>query len=322
MFKFGIIGAGAIAEVFTKAFDVIENSCVKGVATTSYDKAKKFCHKMSLEKPYESSEELIKDIDVDAVYIATLNDSHYDYIIKCLSNNKHVYCEKPMTLNYEQSKKCFDLANEKGLLLIEGMWTSFLPAIKEVKAIVDSGKIGEVSYLQADFGFQKEFDENHRLYKKEGGGALYDVGVYVISVANLFLGTPTAIYPVATLAKNGVDSNVTMVFSYDNKKANLFCAVDTNTKHELVIYGTKGKIQLDKFWCAQSYTIEIYDESIKTVEKPFVGNGFNYIIEAFIKGVNNRKLELEEHPSSKALLTAKIFDFVNKNINLKNNFSL
>lgn len=125
MLHFGIIGAGNIAHKFIEAVRMTSEADVTAVASKSMERAKAWAKKESLSSYYDSYEKLLSDPDIDVVYIATLSNAHYDNIKACLLAGKHVICEKPMTQTGAQAREVIDLAREKHLFLMEGMWSRF-----------------------------------------------------------------------------------------------------------------------------------------------------------------------------------------------------
>ncbi|GKX30692.1 dehydrogenase [Vallitalea longa] len=320
-FRWGIIGTGFIAGEFVGGNRHVENSEIAGVASLNMELAKEFCNEYACGKPYPSAEELVLDDSIDGIYIATPNQFHYEYMKLALSHNKHVYCEKPITMKLDRLLEVKKMAEDKNLLLLEGLWTNFLPAFKEVKRLIDEDVIGHISLIESDFGFYSDYDEKSRLYnKKLGGGALLDVGVYVIAMAtNFYKGYPSQITAISSMGPSGVDHKTSMILSYDkNEHANLTAAIDVETRQQLVLNGTKGRIILDEFWRAQSYDIQMYtgDTTKKHVECPFRGNGHEYIIESFIDTIHHGKYVNDIFPIQQSVLIQEIMKDVMEKVGL------
>lgn len=292
--KLGVIGVGYIANKFVEGCEYVKNIEVVGAYSRTYENVKEFCDKWNIKRPYKTIFNLFNDSEIDAVYIATTNDSHYKYIKMALENNKHVYCEKPIVLNLKDLEELIKIAREKKLLLVEGMWTCFLPIIKEVKKLVLNNEIGDIQFLNSDFGFYSRFDKTNRLYMKStGGGALYDVGIYVIAMSVFFINEfPNDLSVVSKIGPTGVDHKNIITLLYKSlKKSTLFCSIDYETSQKLVLTGSKGKITIPQFWRATSYTIELFEGSSKTIHLPFTGNGYDHIIEEFVEDIRNGKIE-------------------------------
>ena len=160
--NWAILGPGAIAKEFAQA---LNNKGIKiyAVGSRTLEKAEKFAKEHNVEKAYGNYSEMLKDEKIDVVYISTPHNNHYQYIMESLENNKHVLCEKAITVN---SKELFDiikLAQEKNLVVLEAMTIYHMPLYKELKNIIDSGKIGSIKILQISFGSCKQYDVQNRL---------------------------------------------------------------------------------------------------------------------------------------------------------------
>lgn len=319
-FRWGIIGTGFIAGEFVGGNKYVSNSEITGVASLNIEFAQEFCNKYECERPYASAQELVESDEIDGIYIATPNQFHYEYMKLALSHNKHVLCEKPITMSLDRLLEVKKMAEERKLLLLEGLWTNFLPAFLEVKRLVGEDVIGDITLIESDFGFYSDYDEKSRLYNKNlGGGALFDVGVYVIAMAtNFFKGYPSDIAALSAIGPSEVDHKTSMVLSYGrNKHANLLAAIDVETRQQLVLNGTKGRIILNEFWRAQSYDIHIYNDNVKKhVLCPFKGNGHEYIIESFIDTVFQEKQVNDIFPVTQSALILEIMEDIMKRVGL------
>ena len=221
--KIGIIGAGHIADVVTPTLVAMEGMECYAVSSRSLEKAEVFAEKYGFEKAYGSYEEMLRDPNVELVYIATPHSHHYEHAKLCLEHGKHVLVEKAFTVNANQAKELVKLANEKGLLLAEAIWTRYMPSRKMIDDIVASGAIGEVTSLSANLGYVLAHVD--RMQDPElAGGALLDLGVYPINFALMaFHGEVANVTSTAVMSPAGVDwrNNITLTFD-DGKIAVLF----------------------------------------------------------------------------------------------------
>ena len=238
--KWGIIGLGNIANKFAQAVTKMQNTELIAVASRTKEKSEHFGNKYGVvkEKCYGTYEEIVRDNDVDVIYIAVPHSMHKEISILCLENKKAVLCEKPVTLNEEEVVEVINCAKENKTFFMEAMKTRFLPVHKEVRRIIKNGEIGEVKLIQADFGFFTEFNEENRLFNpKLGGGALLDVGIYPISYgAWLMEEEPSSIKSNIFVGKTGVDENVSAIISYKNgKEVHVYAAINLNTVREAVM---------------------------------------------------------------------------------------
>ncbi|MBC7959106.1 MAG: Gfo/Idh/MocA family oxidoreductase, partial [Vallitaleaceae bacterium] len=178
--RWGILGTGTIANTFAGDLNLVKTGVLGAVASRGLEKAEAFAKKYGAAKFYGSYEELAKDPEIDAIYVASPHSQHKENTLLCLNHKKAVLCEKPFAINATEAAEMIECAKKNGVFLMEAMWTRFLPNIKYVNEIIEKGEIGAIRWLKADFGFAlpEDFPASHRLLNKElGGGALLDVGI-------------------------------------------------------------------------------------------------------------------------------------------------
>lgn len=284
--RWGIIGLGKIANKFATDLATLENTELVAVASRSQQNADEFAQKYNVKKAYNSYEELAKDADVDAVYIATPHSFHKEHSVLCLQHKKAVLCEKPFAMNAQEVTEMITVAKENNVLLMEALWTFFLPHFNYVLEIIKSEKFGKIKSLEADFGFHPVYDENSRVFKKEvGGGSLLDIGIYPIFAALSTLGKPDSIDANATFFKSGADSECTMVFNYKDAKATLKSTLLENTATHAIFTFEKAIVKINtQFHAPSTVTIfenekeEIIDFGYKTIGYNFEAEHFNNLL--------------------------------------------
>jgi predicted dehydrogenase len=190
----GILSTGHIASVLAKDLALLpEEASLVAVGSRSADKAAAFADEYGFRRSHGSYEELAADPDVDVVYVASPHNDHYPSAKLCLEGGKAVLVEKPLTVTPEQAEELLALAGERGLFVMEAMWTRTHPLIRHAAELVASGELGEVRHVDAQFGFAFDGPDSHRLLDPEqAGGAILDAGVYPVHAVNLFLGEPHA----------------------------------------------------------------------------------------------------------------------------------
>ena len=279
--KWGIIGTGRIAHTFADALRQTENACLKAVASRSLEKAQDFAGKYGFEKAYGSYRELAHDPDVDVVYIATPMASHYDDTILCLNSGKNVLCEKSVSLNSGQLSEMHSLAKSKSLFFMEAMWMKCRPVFLKAKEWTDTGKIGEIRYIKADFSNFVPFDQNDRLFRPDcGGGALLDLAVYPLTLTHAFLGFPDEIISNADV-RNGVDLSNSIILRYNSGAfASLDSGFEMQLSNNAVIAGTEGNISFGNwFHCTDQVTLtDIYGNVLENFICENDINGYEYEI--------------------------------------------
>lgn len=311
--RFGIIGLGAIASRFAKVLVNTEGVELNSVASSSRERAEAFKEKFGAKKAYNSYIDLIRDDEVDVIYIALTHNFHFDMVKLCLENNKPVMCEKPMVTNKKDAEELCKLSKEKKVLLMEAMWSRCIPTTKMAKKWVDEGKIGEVKLVSASFAFNFPFDAENRLYNpKLAGGSLYDAGVYPIEFTTGILGEkPDTINSLATMSKSGVDDFVVMNMKFrSGALATLSCGFTAETNRDAHVYGSNGHIVVYDFlgpkrcerYDKQNNLVEVFEEEFQ--------DGFIYQIEHFVSLYKEDKLESDIVPLKDTIDCAEIFDKV------------
>lgn len=290
--KWGIIGLGNIADKFATDLATVENAELVAVASRSQEKANEFAKKFNAKKGYNSYEKLAKDESVDAVYIATPHSFHKENSILCLQHKKAVLCEKPFAMTWQEVQEMIAVAKENNVLLMEALWTYFLPHYKYVLDLVSTNKYGKILELKADFGFHREFDESDRLFKKEvGGGSLLDIGIYPIFAALSTLGIPKSIDANATFFDNGADSECNMIFKYDNAKASLKSTIKENTKTEAIFTFEHATVIINTMFHMPTTLTVIKDSKEETVDFGYKTIGYNFEAEHFNQLLRENKKE-------------------------------
>ena len=311
-FKWAILGPGSIANKFADGLAVVDDAELYAVGSRSFERAEAFAGKYSVAKIYGSYEEMVKDKEIDCVYISTPHPMHKDNALLCIENGLNVLCEKPFAMNEKEAKIMIDAARKAGVFIMEAHWTRFLPAIKKAVSWVNEGKIGNIRMIHCDFSFRTDMNPESRLLKKAmGGGGLLDVGCYTISMATMLMGyKPDVIQSVADIGETGVDEQAAMLLSYKNGQiAVLSCGVRTGTYHTLNIFGENGSININGFWYADTATLkENGKEPVVFTEKE--GNGYNYEAIAAMEAIRSGKIESCLIPHEETLAIAAISDTI------------
>ena len=301
--RWGIIGLGKIANKFATDLASIKNVELVAVASRNIQNANNFAEKHNAKKAYSSYEELAKDSNVDAVYIATPHSFHKEHAILCLRNKKAVLCEKPFAMNLSEVTEMIQVAKENNVLLMEALWSFFLPHFTYVLDLIKSEKFGKLKSLEADFGFHTPYNTDSRLFKKDlGGGSLLDIGIYPIFAALATLGEPDAIDASATFFENGADASCDMFFQYENAKATLKSTLLEETPSVAILKFDKATIKLNRqFHQSSSITIiqnnkeEIINFDFKTIGYNFETEHFNNLIRAGEKESNMMTFEFSKN---------------------------
>ena len=267
--RWGILATGGIAANFTEALLSLPGDAeVVAVGSRTAEGAKAFAERYGIGRAYGSWAELAADDEVDVIYVATPHSAHREAAGLCLEAGKAVLCEKPLTLNSREARELVGLARERGLFLMEAMWTYCNPLIRNMTALVADGVIGEVRHVSASFGFHHDFPPEHRMRNPDlGGGAVLDLGVYPVSFAQMLLGEPDAVEAWAQLTPERVDANTGVVLGWNNGAvATLSCGFTADMGAPASVSGTAGRIEIpDGFFNAERFTVHRPDEEPLTV---------------------------------------------------------
>jgi predicted dehydrogenase len=280
--RWGIIGPGIIARQFANDFKHVRHGKLVAVASRSGSRAEQFAEEFQIPRHYGAYDNLYKDPDVDAIYVATPHNFHFEQSAAALRSGKAVLCEKPLTHTLRQTLDLIDVSKATGNYLMEGMWTWFLPAVKKAREWFDQGRIGPARHIRASFGYPLEYDPEHRGYNPDlAGGVLLDMGIYTLAITRLFIGKdPVNMQVVARKATTGVDDDVSMLLEYEEALASLATSFRVKLPNQAFISGEKGSIAIPDFWRARECFLYEGDKLKDHFTDDREGFGFNYEIDA------------------------------------------
>ncbi len=250
--KWGILGTANIARHATiPGMKQAEHCELYGIAGRSLAKAESFKEEYGFQKAYGSYDDMIADPEIRAVYIPLPNHLHLPWVTKALQAGKHVICEKPLALNAEEARQMYVTAKECGVYLMEAYAYLHSPYMASLKQDIASGIIGDVDYMETAFDTQG-YNEDFRLYREYGGGAMYDVGCYCTTmILSLIDSEPEFVKAVAEFTDQGVDMMTAAIIRFANGARAAFNVGMTLGAHShsrydrLYIHGTKGAIRSD-----------------------------------------------------------------------------
>ena len=318
--RWGILATGGIAHAFTNDL-VLGGFRVQAVASRAQASADAFAAEFGIPTAHPSYEALADDPDVDIVYISTPHPFHAENARLILNAGKHVLIEKPITLNGREAREIVDLAASKGLLVLEGMWTRFLPHMVRIREILAAGTIGDVHTLIADHTQSLPEAPEHRLNSMAlGGGALLDLGIYPLTFASELFGRPETILATATFKPTGADAQVATTFRYPGGQiAQTLSASDTAGPNTATILGTAGRIDIDRVWYAPT-TIRVRDSAnamIETFSAPITGRGMQFQAIEAEKLIRAGKISSDILPVEEMVAIMETLDAVREQIGLR-----
>ena len=311
--KWGIIGSGNIADAFAHSVKYCQDSDLVSVFGRNEEAVKQFSAKFTV-KSYTNLDSFFTSDEIDAVYIATPHSSHFTYSLEAIKNNKHILCEKPLTMNYLESMTLLSLAKEAKVFLMEAYMYRTHPQTFNILDHLDLFKnTQEKIFIESSFGFSAELPKEHRLRNPLlGGGAILDVGCYPLSMVKLIAGNlqgmpfadPESIIATGRLDETGVDlqSEAHLVFS-DQIEAKISCAIDEEYSNDLKIKSGNLELIVEQPWhCGQ---FQDGNSSIKILDSGNLIKEVSYLdtVGLFTREIDHASKCIQEEKFESALVS-------------------
>jgi predicted dehydrogenase len=253
--RWGVLGTGWIAERFVASLQRHSSQQVVAVGSRSPGTAEQFAQRFGIARSHGTYPELVDDDGVDVVYVATPHNAHLEHALLALGAGKHTLVEKPLALNATEARQIAKAAAARDLFCMEAHWTSFLPKYDVLRQVLDSGALGDITAVVADFG--EWFAPEHRIFRPElAGGPMLDLGTYLVSLVVDVLGdSPDETLARGTKHERGVQGQTAMVLRYGEQQAALHTTILANTPTAATIAGTTASLVLDgPFYQPGSFT--------------------------------------------------------------------
>lgn len=301
----GILGAGKVAVKMMKTLQGMEGEDIHCVAVGArdLDRANAFAERHGVAQAHGSYQELVENPQVDVIYIATPHSHHYEQMKLCLAHGKHILCEKAFTVNAIQGEEILSMAKEKNLLVLEGMWTRFLPIATTLKKILADKKVGEAKSMHISICHNNI--QNERVHQPSlAGGTLLNLTVYPLNFVDMFFGNQVkSLTGQATLSETGVDTQNAVQIVYENDfMVSIHASSLTLSAGEAMIYCEDGYISIPRAEKLQE--ILVYDTKhnlVESHESESLITGFEFQLRAMKKALEEGKLECEEMSHSDTL---------------------
>ena len=309
--RWGIIGPGRIASQVINDFPYVAGAEALAVASRSIERAQAFATDHGLARAYGSYAEIMSDQDVDAVYIATPHPQHYAIALAAVAAGKAALVEKTFTATVAGAEEIITAARHQRVFVMEAMWTRFQPAIVTARSLIDDGAIGQVRQVQADLGVDRPYDPADRLFDPaQGGGAMLDLGVYVVSFAQYFLGTPDRIAVNGSLTPTGVDAEAGVLLGYDDGRvATLLMSLKHHTPGAARIHGTKGWIEVPpRFHHPHRIVLCHKGQEPEIISRPPLGTGYSHELIEVTECIRAGRTESVIMPLSDTLAVQRILN--------------
>ena len=322
MIKWGILGLGTMANNFATAIKETSNAKLLAISSLDKNKLSNFSKKFNIDNKYAYNkyEDLLKLNEIDAVYISTLNNTHLDLIVKSAQNKKHILCEKPFVMNFNEAQVAFEHIKKESVFFMEAIAYRSHPQTKEILNIIDNNEIGKINAIESSFGFKAKVRPESRHYnKKLGGGAILDLGCYPVSISqliaslipNIDISNFLLINKKKEIGSTDVDIDAYAELQFDNK---FTCVIASSFKENLGkktrIIGKKGEILIENTWHGDPSIIKIKGEKNYEINVKCNENIYSYEIENISKSVLENKKESIYPGMSliETLLNMKILD--------------
>ena len=300
VYRVGIVGTGRIASRFIPETKVVNGINVTSVYNPNHEEVLQFANKFGLKAYHGAYPDFLKSID--AVYIASPHDSHYEYVKTALQHRKHVLCEIPMTLTYQQSVELYGYAEAHGLVLLEASKTAFCPSFNHLVAMVKSGVIGDVMDIQSSLSKMVSAPSRELDYKQNGGAMNEHASLTLLPIVKI-LGKDYSSVDFYSKIVDGVDIYTKIVMNYPHATSSATLGIGVKTEGNLVISGTKGYIYVPAPWWLTSFFEVRYEDQTKNKKYfyGFDGDGLRYEVQEFVSMIVNKRLssyKLSRHEST------------------------
>ena len=274
--RWGIAGTGAMAGAFAADLVHAHDATVVAVSSRSQGSADMFAAAHGIPRGL-THRALLEDPGVDVVYVATPHPQHLALALAAIEAGKPVLVEKAFTATLAGAERIATAARERGVFCMEAMWTRFLPAVVRAHDLATTGAIGDLLVVQADLGAYRTYDPASRIFDPRlGGGAILDLGVYAVSVAQHFLGDPDRVTATGTTYPNGADRSVALHLAYDDgRAASLLATLAGESPGRAVVIGTRGSIELPpRFHHPDEVVVRRNGGSVEIESFPGPGRGY------------------------------------------------
>ena len=288
--RWGVVGTGRIARRFAQGLAHVPATKITAVWSRRAEPATAFAAEFG-GAAYGSLDALLAS-DIDAVYIATHQDSHADYALAALAAGRHVLCEKPATVNAAQLDRVVDAAHAAQRLFMEAMKPPFYPLYRQLRAHLEADPVGAIGLVRAGCSVPGVPDDHPSLSFDHAGGALLDIGIYEMFLAVDWLGAPLDVQTIGRLGATGVDVFASLNSRHEHGIAQLFCGLDLAGKGDALLAAPGGHVTIhENWWNPTRATIRYADGRVVELDAPFEGGGLNYETAHFCELIRAGQME-------------------------------
>lgn len=306
--QLGVVGTGRIAPRFLAEAKYVSGINIRSAFNPNHEGALEFAKRYEVEAFSKDFSQFLDD--VDAIYIASPHQTHYEYAKHAIERGKHVLCEKPLSFSQKDARELYHQADQANVVLMEGIKTAYCPGFSEIISIAQSGKIGEIRDVEA--AFSRITNSNMReMVDAEYGGAFLEFGSYTLLPIFKLLGCNyDKVYFESIFAENGVDLYSKIHFQYPNALALSKTGIGVKTEGQLIVSGTKGYILAKSpWWLTKSFEVRYEDPNrIEQYSPNFLGDGLRYEISDFISRINGNHKQMFQLTQEESIAMAGVVE--------------
>jgi predicted dehydrogenase len=309
--RWGIVSTGRIARTMAAELQLLDDALVLAVSSRSAQRAEVFAAEFGIEQAYGSVDDLLADDDVDIVYVATPHAQHAAVVGAALDAGRAVLCEKTFTTSLADTEELVQRAQDRQIFCMEAMRTRFVPLIVRAREIIAGNGIGEVRTVIADLGFVAPRDPAHRIWDPAlGGGALLDLGVYPVALAQMVLGEPDTVVAHGSLSPERVDAEAALLLGWeDGARALVDVSLVAYSAGTGTIVGSAGRLDLPpRFYQATRLVHTRADGSVEEYEHDYEGRGYLPMLREVQNCLREGRTESEAMPLGDTIAVMRVLD--------------
>ncbi len=317
--RWGILGPGWIAERFVRSLQENTRQDLVAVGARSPTRAQSFADRWAIPRAYGSTEELVGDPGLDAVYVSTPHHHHFPCALKAIEAGKHVMVEKPLALNATEATRLAEAAKRSNVLCMEAYWIDFLPKFDVLRQVLEAGILGELHSIIADHG--EHFGPEHRIMRADmAGGPLLDLGTYPVAFATKILGPAEKVMALGQRASSGVNGQASILLAHaGDAQSVLHTTLFSHTPCQAVVAGSEGTLTIPgSFYAPGNFTITANDRATELHYREQQNRYQQLYHEAvhFAFCVGDGLTESPVRPLSDSIVTLKTLDEVRRQLGI------
>ena len=314
--KLGIIGSGMIVKDFLSFAHELPEIKLEAIAARNIENLKELQSKYNIKNIYTDIDLCLENKEIDTIYVAVPNNLHYEVAKKALEAGKNVICEKPFTLKYDEAVELFEIAEARGLILIEAITNQYQKNYLDIKYNID--KIGEIRLVECNFSQLSSRYEAFKngviapvFDKSKGGGVLGDLNIYNIHFVVGLFGKPNKVHYSPNIV-NDVDTSGILLLEYNNFKVLCIAAKDTFNNSYVNIQGDQGIIKvIGPTNEVPNYSIQTKDNLIEE-NKNIHSHRMFAEFKKFVEVINNKDFEFMNNQKEHTLNVMYIYEEAKK----------